>query len=803
MDRLSQDVRDGLRQMLRHRSFAAIVVLTLALGIGVNALIFSFADLVVFRPLPIRDIDTAASLWMTHPERGDERVQVSYADYLEWRDQVRSLTELAARTYRSYNLTGVEQPSRILAAQATASLFPSWDIRAVRGRVFDQEEDRPGAERVALLSHGFWERQFGRDPGILGRVVRLDGEPYAVVGVLDPAIEIGGLSEVALWTPLAPDADPLDREERNLRVSGRLAPDTTLEEAAAELAALAARQSRDQPATNAGWGVRVVSMREGMMGPNTHLLIALLSLAVGFVLAIACANVANLMLVRSAARSRETAVRAALGAGRGRLVRQLVTEGAVLSLLGGCLGLILAWSGLRVIRSSTYEPAFQFVEINWRVLLFTAGISLLTPLIFGLVPALRAAGEGLATALKEGAGRSLVGGAGGRGRSVLVVAQLSLAVILLAVAGLNVRAAIELQRLDMGFEREELVTMRIDLPRARYPDPERLRIFADALLERLAAAPSARGVAASAGIPVVDGSTTRSLAVLGAEGRPLEAAPWAAETVVTPGFFDTLGIPVTEGRGFTREDGAEAAPVAVVSRAFASRYLSGGALGRRIRLGDDAEDPWREVVGVCGDLVNPNLTLAPQPQVYVPFHQRPERSLAILVRSADTAGIAGVARAEIARLDPDQVLWEARSFDQVMREELNFARVFIALFAIFGVSAMAMAGLGLYGVISYGVSQRRRELGLRIALGARSGDVLRMVVGQGALFTAIGLALGIGGGLAMGRAMAGALLVGVSPTDPATFAGVSLCLAAVALLASWVPARRATRVDPIQALRVD
>jgi len=803
MDRLIQDVRYGLRQMLRHRSFSGIVVLTLGLGIGVNALIFSFADLVVFRPLPIRDIETAASIWMTHADRGEERVQVSYPDFLEWREEADSFSQLTARTYRSYNMTGVEEPTRVRAAQATASLFEVWGLGAVHGRVFTEREDRPGAERVAVLSHAFWERQLGRQQDVLGRVVRLDGEPYTVVGVLDPAIEIGGLSEIDLWTPLTPDADPGDRERRYLRVSGRLAAGASVEKAAAEIAAIAERQARDYPATNAGWGVRVVPMREALMGQRAYLLMALLSLTVAFVLAIACANVANLMLARTTARSRETAVRTALGAGRRRLVRQLVTEGTLLALAGGALGVALAWAGLQVIHANTYEPAFQFIELNERVLLFTAAISLVTPLIFGLVPALQASRGSVVTALKEGAGRSVAGGAG-KGRSALVVVQLSLALMLLVVAGLNVRAAIELQTLDMGFDRRELVTMRVDLPEVRYPEAERVRAFVDVLLERLSAAPGARGVAASTGIPVVDGSATRALAVLGAEARSPEASPWAAETVVTPGFFEALRIPLREGRSFTRADGADAAPVAIVSRAFATRYLQGEALGRRIRLGaPDSEAPWREVVGVSENLVNPNLTEGPLPQVYVPFHQRPERSLAFLVRSADAAGVIAAARAEMRRLDPDQVLWDARSFEQLMREELNFARVFTILFAIFGISALGLAGLGLYGVVSYGVSQRRQELGVRIALGAQRGDVLRMVVGQGAVLTGIGVALGLLGGFGMGQAMASALIVGVSPTDPLTFAGVSICLTAVSLLASYVPARRATRVDPIQALRID
>ena len=803
MDTVLQDLRFGLRMLVKHRAFAAAVVVTLGLGIGVNTVVFSMADLVALRPLPMRNADGVVSMWQSHPDRGAERIHASYPDFADWRRQATSFEDLSARQYTSYNLTGVAEPTRVTACRATASLFRVWGLPAVEGRVFTDEEDRPGAPRVAVLSHGFWQRQFGSRSDAVGGTVRLDGEPYEVVGVLTPEIEIGGLGTIEVWTPLVPDADPADREARGLRVDGRLKPGIGLERASAEMRTIVARLAGEHPASNAGYAVRVVPLRESVMGAQAYRTVALLSLTVAFVLAIACGNVASLMLARNAARERETAVRTALGAGRLRVVRQLLTEGAILALIGGALGVALAGGGLALMRAVTYERAFQHLRIDVRMVAFSAVVSLVTPLLFGLVPALQAARADVISALRDGGSRSVTS-RGGRGRRSLVVVQLALALTLLVVAGLSTRTAVELQTREMGFARRGLVTMRLDLNRSGYGNDERVRQLVGTLVERLASSPGASGAAATSSLPVVDGAAAVALAVEGQTPSAPGAAPWAARTVVTAGYFRTLRVALSQGRDFEAGDSRQATPVAIVSRALARHYFGDGPdLGRRIRTGAEKEAaPWLTIVGVVEDVQNPNFAEPPLPQVYVPFAQQPQRSLTLVVRSEREAATIAAARAEVARLDPDQALWRATSMEQLLREELNFPRLLAGMFGAFGVVALLLAAIGLYGVVSYAVSQRTREIGVRMALGAGRGDVLRLVAGQGLALIGTGLVLGLAGGMGMGQAMR-SLLVGVSPTDAVTIAGVAVVLGAVAVSATLVPALRATRLDPTLALRAE
>jgi putative ABC transport system permease protein len=801
METVVQDLRFGLRMLAKHRAFAAAVVVTLGLGIGVNTLVFGMADLVAFRPLPIHHAEGVASMWLSHPDRGIERIPVSYADFADWRRQATSFQDLSARQYASYNLTGVAEPTRVIACRATASLFRVWGLRAVAGRFFTDAEDRKGAPRVAVLSHGFWERQFGSQSDIIGRTVRLDGEPYEVVGVLTPEIEIGGLSTIDVWTPLGPDADPTDRNARSLRVDGRLKQGVDLEQAGAEMRTIVARLAREHPASNAGYAVRVVSLRQSVMGPQAYQTVALLSLTVVFVLAIACGNVASLTLARNAARERETAVRTALGAGRLRVARQLLTEGTLLALGGAALGVAMAAGGLALLRAVSYERALQQMHLDVRMLVFAGAVSLLTPLLFGLVPALQATRASVVSTLRDSGSRSATA-RGGRGRRALVVVQLALALTLLVVAGLSTRTAIALQAHDMGFIRRGLVTMRLDLTPVGYASDERVRQFVGPLVESLAASPGALGAAATSSLPVVDNAPATALAVEGQAPAVPGTSPWAARSVVTDGYFRTLGMAVVSGRGFEAGDSAEAVPVAVASRAFARRYFGDGtAIGHRIRVGADT-DPWLTIVGVVEDVQNPNFAEPPLPQVYLPFAQHPERSLTLVVRTAREAATIAAARAEVARLDPDQALWQATSMEQLLDEELSFPRLLAGMFGAFGAVALLLAAIGLYGVISYAVSQRTREIGVRMALGAGRSDVLRLVARQGLALIGTGLVLGLAGGLGIGHAMRG-LLIGVGPTDPITIGGVGALLGAVALSATLVPALRATRLDPTEALRAE
>jgi predicted permease len=730
-------------------------------------------------------------------------MSAAYADFVEWRRDNTSFEDLGAFRLRTYNLTGVGDPQRVQGSQATASLFTLWNLESVRGRVLQAEDDRPGAPRAALLSHGFWTRQFGADPGLVGRTLSLDGEPHLVVGVLTPRVEIGNLSEIDVWTALAPVADPADREGRTLRVTGRLRPGVEVPEAAAEMRGLAERQERDHPATHARWTAEVLPIRRAISGANTWTVLALMALSVVLVLAIACANVANLVLARGAARQRETAVRAALGASRVRLVRQFLTEGAVLAALGGALGVVLAALGLDAIRSVAFEPFFQLLTIDRRVMAFSAAIALLTPMIFGLLPALQATRSDVVSALKD-AGGGAVGASlrRARGRSLLVVGQLAVALSLLLVAGLAVRMAIAFQRLELGFDSRDLLTLKAELPAGRYASDEQVRAFYGQLHERLVALPGVSHVAVATARPVLEPPRTEALAIEGAEVGSTEAQPWAARTIVGATYFETLRIPIRDGRSFGPRDVPGSEAVVIVNEALARRYFPAASpIGRRVRLGP-ADSSWRTIVGVAANVMNAPPGEPSMPQAYLPFEQQPARTLTLLVRTTSLEPVVAAARREVARLDPQQPLYDVKTMERAFFEDLASNRVLTGLFILFAAVALGLATIGLYGLVSYTVSQRTREFGVRLALGAGRGDILRLVLRQGLKLAAIGLAAGLLLGLGLARVMA-STLVGVSATDPLTFTVVPVALGLVALLATAIPARRAARYDPARVLRAE
>jgi putative ABC transport system permease protein len=803
MDRLAQDLRFALRQLVKQRGFAFVVIVTLGLAVGVNTLIFSFVNFFVLRPLPFGDVSRTTIITATHPERDRDRMPASYADFVEWRRDNHSFEDLAGYERRTFNLTGTGEPQRVQGALATASLFALWNLEAVHGRVLLPDDDRRGAPRTVLLAHGFWSRQFASDAGILGRALFLDGEPHVVVGVLTPRIEVGTLGEIDVWTALAPVGDPDDREARVLRVTGRLKPGVALAQAQSELTALTTRQEREHPATNARWSARITPIRRAMSGADTWTVLALLVVAVGLVLAIACANVANLVLARGAARRRETAVRAALGASRARLVVQFLTEGAVLSVLGGALGVALASLGLDAIHAVTFEPFFRLVTIDRRVLAFSAAISLATPLVFGLVPALQAAGRDVVGALKDAGGGAVgVSLRRARGRNWLVAGQLALALALLLVAGLAVRMALHFQRLQFGFEQRGLLTLRAELPPKRYASDAQVRAFYTQLRERLAGLPSVTGVALGTRRPVLEPLPTLALEVEGAPPAAKEALPWAAREVASEGYFETLRIPIVKGRSFAAQDGPGAEPVTVVNRALADRYFPGTEpIGKRVRLGA-ADAPWLTIVGVAGDVMNAEPREPSVPQAYVSFSQQPARAITLLVRTSSLDAVVAAARREVAALDPDQPLYDVKTLERAFFEDLASNRVVTGMFAVFAAVALGLACVGLYGLISYAVSQRTREIGVRVALGARRQDILRLVLGQGLRLVAAGLAAGLLLGVGLARVMS-SILVGVSATDPVTFVALPLLLGLVGLLATAIPARRAAGYDPAAVLRAE
>ena len=796
-----QDLQYGAR-VVRHRpGYASVIVLTLALAIGANTVTFSFTNILLLRPLPVRDQDTLGFVFALNPQRGTERGPTSIPDLLDYRQSLTSFSSVGGMRYGSHTLTGRGDALMLTAGQVTANLFETWGIRTAAGRGFVEGEDRPGAPPVAVLSHRFWQRQFAGDPAIVGTPLFLDGAPATVVGVLAPDIEIGNLSQIDVWTPIALDpASP--RDQRNVRVSARLARGVDFERAAAEVAAVAARLEQDHPATNAGWRARLAPTGEAMTGSDTWIILGLLMRVVTFVLLIACANIANLVLARATGRRREMAVRAALGASRLRMVRQLLTESVLLGVLGGALGLAVAYGGLTAIKAAAYEPFFELVAIDRNVLLFTAALSLVTPLVFSLLPALQASRTNMNDTLKDGGARAGGGRRGRRSRAVLVVSQLALAMALLIVSGLLVRTMIAINTVEWGFEPAGVLSMRVDAPKWRYTSDEAVRGYYDRVFERFRALPGVRSVAAVDRLPVLGGESVVSLIVDGYAPQRPEDKPWAAVTIATRQFFAASGIPIMAGRGFEPEDTGSSSRVAVVSQELARRYWGSAerAIGGRMMIDRD-DRQWLSVVGVAGDLKRSDLK-GTNPQLYTSADQAPGRAMSIMVRAVDPAALAGAARTELRAIDPDVPVSQLRTIDQAFDDEMSSSRILTGMFASFAALALVLAASGLYGVISYSVSQRVQEIGIRMALGAVPGDIRRLVLRQTLQLVVVGCALGLAGGAAIARVTA-QVLYDVSPSDPSTYVAVAVLLAGVAAIATYAPVRRATRVDPLLALRAE
>ena len=800
MRALFQDLRYGARLFIRQPGFTGVVLTTLALAIGANTIIFSIASFLLLRPLPFEDRDTLVAVSSVDPQRGDDRARVSHADFAEWRDEARSFEALGAFTSDTLTLTGHGDATRLEAQRVTANLFDLWGVGVTSGRGFDPGDDQPGAQPVVILSDGFWRRQFAADPEVIGQTLRLDGVPCTVVGVLTPEMEIGTLSLIDVWAPLVIDRQA-PRETRRLAVYGRLKAGVSVEQASAEVAAIARRQAQDHPTTSTGWGARAIPLMEAMTGRNSWLVLAMLGVVVSLVLVIACANIANLMLARAVTRRKEFAMRAAIGAGRLRIVRQLIVESLLIGVAGGAAGLAIAVGGLRVIKAVTYEPFFKQIEVDYRVLAFVAVLSLVTPLVFSLLPALSSARMNLSEAMSEGAGRTSGGRRGRRSRNLLVVAQLSLATALLVLSTLVIRTAVAASQVRFGFDPERVLTLQIELDGPRYADDESVRQFSEAALARLGGLPGVTSAAATSALPVFGRATQASFSIAGRpEAKPSDQ-PWALETIVSPGYFKTFDIPLTRGRGFTDADRPGAPPVALVSAETARRYWpADDAIGQRIQLSGTTE--WIEIVGVVSDVFNrEEFTETFDPAFYLPAAQHPRRALAFALRTTvDPSTLAAAVRSEIRAEDPDQAVFDVQPMTQLFREALASDRLLYGMFASFALLALALAGGGLYGLMSYSVAQRTQEFGVRLALGARTRDVVRQVVRQALTLAGVGIALGLLTGLALAYAVA-SLLFGVGPTDPATYATVAATLALVALAAGYFPARRALADDPIRALR--
>jgi predicted permease len=803
-DALRQDLRFALRTLRRSPGFTAVAVLTLALGIGANTAIFSIVHGVLLRPLPWAEPEQLIRIF---DFKNGQRVTPTPSNFVDWREQSRSFEGMAAIDGGMSALTGVGgEPEMISTADVSANLFSLLRVRPLLGRTFVPGEDEWGAPKVAVLSEGLWRRRFGADPDVLGRSVTIGGVPRTVVGVVPN--HRGYPLGTEVWAPIGwdPEVLPRMRGAHYLRVVARLKPDVALEGAQTEMAGIAARLEEQYRTQNAGYGVMLQPLHQVIVGDIRTPLLVLLG-AVGFVLLIACANVANLLLVRAAGREAEIAVRTALGAGRGRIVRQLVTESILLSLIGGAAGILIAYWGSRafVALAPRDIPRLGEVGLDATVLLFTVAVAVLTGVLFGLVPAIQVSRPDLAQTLKEGGRTGSRARRGSqRARGVLVVAEMALAVALLIGAGLLARSFVELQRVDPGFRPDGVITFDVSLPDSKYEELPAVRAFAGGLLDELRGLPAARSAALAFGIPLTGFDYSLSLEIAGRPPAPPEAMLTTEIRVATPEYFATMGIPIVRGRGFTSTDREGSPQVVVINRAAVRRFFpQEDPLGKRVSLGwsRDGVRMGGEIVGIIGDVRQFSLDSEVQPEMYMSFEQWPVQSISAVVRtSAEGAALATAVRALVHELDPDLPVVGFRALDDVVSESVSQPRFYSLLLAAFAVVALLLASVGIYGVIAYGVAQRTHEIGIRVALGASGARVLRTVVGQGLALALLGVALGVAIALWVTRALA-SLLYGVTATDPLTFAGVGLLLLAVAALACWVPARRAASIDPMVALR--
>jgi putative ABC transport system permease protein len=806
METTWHDLRFAARMLAKKPGFTLVAVVALALGIGANTAIFSVVNSVLLEPLPYREPERLMMVWEDATSLGYPRDTPAPANFVDWRDQNSVFEGMAASASETFNITGDGEPEKIEAARVSAGLFRLLGVMPASGRDFAAEEDQPGGERVAVISHGLWQRRYGARPEVVGGTVTLDGEPHTVVGIMPPRFEFPSRG-VDVWVPIALGGEEAaSRGNHYLEVVARLKPGVNPAQAQSDMDAVARRLQELYPDTNTGLGVAVVPLHEQLVGEIRPALLILLG-AVGLVLLIACANVANLLLARAAARYREAAVRAALGAGRLRLVRQFLTESLLIAMLGGAAGLLLAFAGLRVLAAFIPEEISLAREISLdpRVLAFTVAISAATGIVFGLVPALQASSPNLNDSLKEG-GRDPSAAGKSRARSTLVISEVALALVLLIGAGLLINSFVRLQSVDPGFRSDNLLTMSVVLPDTKYPDASRRAAFYDQTLARVGALPGVESAAVVTRLPLTFKGNANSYSVEGFPEPSPDQRPIAVTRVISPDYFRAMGIAVLRGRHFTPQDREDSGNVVVVNETFANRYWPGDdPVGKRIKMGSLSSDaPWLTIVGVAADVRQFELSAPPRPQMYLPYTQLDFFSPRdLVVRTAsDPLALATAVRNEVWAVDPDQPVSNVRTMGSIVAESLARQRFSMLLLAIFAGVALALAAVGIYGVLSYTVTQRTREIGIRMALGAERRDVMRLVVGQGFRLVVIGLAIGIVAALGLSRLMA-SLLFGVSPSDPATFLAVPAVLAAVALVASYVPARRATRVDPMRALRYE
>jgi putative ABC transport system permease protein len=806
MDMFLQDLRYAARTLVKNPGFAALTITCLALGIGVNSTIFSVVDTIAIRPLPFRDPDALVALMTTHQANGIDRGDVSYLDLQDWKARTRTFADMAAVSGRSLTLSDRDEPERFTGATVTWNMFPMLGIQPLLGRQIRADEDTPGGPRVVLLSHGVWQRRYAADPSVIGRTITVNGNPHTVIGVMPPQFQFPELAQ--LWIPQVPIEHTSPRTMRNLVVLARLKPGASVEDGRRDIAGIGVQLSSEQR-DDQGWGATAVTMRDSMMPSDITLIVMTMMGAVSLVLLIACANVANLLLSRATVRQREMAVRSALGAGRGRIVRQLLTESVLIAATAAPLGVVIAYIGLQWLTASIPPPNQVPYYIDWsmnpRIVVYTAGIAMLTGLLFGLAPALQTAKTNLQDALKDG-GRGSAGGVRNRLRSALVVAEIALSLVLLVGASLFIRSFLNLQGAKAGIDTASLMTLRFYMPGDQYGPPEAMVRRVDDIVRRVEALPGVVAAFASNMAPFSNGGSQGGVVP---EGVAIAAGqePSASYFGVTPHLLNTLNVPLVAGRDFTDADGQGRSGVAIVNGVFAKRLWPNrdDVIGQRFRLLDDKQNQWITVIGAVSDFRLFSVRDGkPSPYAFVSYPYDPARNTGLTVRVAGGAptGITSAIRQEIKKSDPTLPLFNIRSGDEARLTTIWQFRLFGWMFSIFGAVALVLASIGVYGVLSYAVSQRTQEIGVRMALGASRQNVFALIVTHGAKLAGLGIICGVVGAAAVTRVVA-SLLYNVSATDPLSFVATAGFLALVALLASYIPARRATSIDPIVALRAE
>lgn len=821
MRKLWQDLVYGGRALRKSPAFTLVAVLTLALGIGANTAIFGIVNAVLLHPLPYPHPQQLVIAWETDTNRKITRGTAPPADFLDWRSESHAFQGMAAYQSWLFNLSGAGDPEQLWGVHVSPGFFPMFGVKLALGRTFRADEEQPGHDHVVIISHGIWAQHFGSDPGMIGRSITLDDKPFLVVGILPAGFNLLGFGHALdLWMPLSFLPDEIRRDNPSLIVFARLKDHTSLEQANTDLGTIAGRLAAEYPATNQGTGVRVVGLHDDLYGYIGNPLLVLLAV-VGLVLLIACANVANLMLSRSAGRQREVAIRSALGARRFRLIRQLLTESILLGLLGGALGLLLAYGAFRLLPLVLPAPGTpggipheEWIGMNLPVLMFTIVVAILTGIVFGLAPAFQFSKPNLAESLKE-SGRSSTGGRESRmTRSVLVVVEVALSLVLLIGAGTLIRGFQAILNQDMGFNPKNVLSFQVSLADSRYPAAAQVGGFFDRAILKMRHLPGVESASAIDFLPLTGWTDLSSFDIDGRPAPPPKEEFVAHYRVIDAEYFQTMQIPLVGGRYFTSADASSAPSVAIINQALAKRYWPNqNPLGQRIRLHLTASksapyrptvgNQWITIVGLVGDLEDRAFGSTKPGKLYLPYLQAPSRIMRIVLRTAVPPGsLVEPARQAIFSLDSNQPVTSMQSMEELLAASMSSEALNAKLLGFFALLALVLAAIGIYGVISYGVEQRTHEIGIRMALGAQRGDVIRLILSQGVRLTLIGLVLGIGGAYALTTVLAG-FLFGVKSVDiPSSAIAVGI-LAIVAVSACYVPALRATRTDPLRALRYE